>query len=88
MPPPAGQTKSGIYTISVPRCTSHRSLEKIHQCTLQTAWEQNSEQGILHVFPHTVIPTFDLLTPKPNQFTPVPRCTNDKSSVEIHQCTP
>ena len=29
--------------------------------------------------------TFDLLTPKSNQFIFVPRCTNNKSLVKIHQ---
>jgi len=28
------------------------------------------------------------LTPKHSQFTFVPRCTTDKSSVKIHRCTP
>jgi len=29
--------------------------------------------------------TFDLLTPKPNRFIVVPRCTNDKSLSKIQQ---
>jgi len=28
--------------------------------------------------------TFDVLTPKPNQFMSDPRCTNDKSLAKIH----
>jgi len=40
---------------------------------------------IWDVFGHAVTLTFDLLTPKSNQFMSVPRCTSDKKLVKISQ---
>ena len=37
---------------------------------------------------HAEVLIFDLLTPKPNRFISVPRCTTDKSLVKIHQRIP
>ena len=40
---------------------------------------------IWDAFGHAVTLNFDLLTPKPNQFISIPRCTSDKSLAEIRQ---
>ena len=40
---------------------------------------------IWDVFGHAVTFTFDLLTPKSNQFISVPRCTSDESLAKIRQ---
>ena len=50
--------------------------------------ETNPKNGSISTYGHDVTLTFHLLTPKPNQFTFVPRYINDKSEAKIHQRTP
>jgi len=52
--------------------------------------QANPENGILAylVNSSSVTLTFDLLTPKLNQFIFFPKCTTDKGLVKINQCTP
>ena len=40
---------------------------------------------IWDAFGHAMTLTFDLLTPKSNQFISVPRCTSEKSLAKIRQ---
>jgi len=50
--------------------------------------ETNSKNGIFSIFHHAVILTFNLSTPKPNQFTFIPRCITNKILANICHCIP
>jgi len=53
----------------------------------QESWTEHwsrRQRRVLRLRRDNMTLTFDLLTPKPNQFMFVPRCTNDKSLAKIH----
>jgi len=60
-----------------------KGWEKIHQRIPEISRKEPSKTGISSIFGHAGTLTFDLLTPKPNQFISVPRRISDKSLAKI-----
>jgi len=76
-------TQKHNQVICVPRCTS----DKIWRKSINRYWRYmySGNVKIWDAFGHAVTLTFDLLTPKSNQFISVPRCTSDKSLAKVRQ---
>jgi len=60
-------------------------VTKVWRKSINRYWRYRRNIKIWDVFGLAVTLTFDLLTPKSNQFISVPRCTSDKSLAKIRQ---
>ena len=60
-------------------------VRKVRQKSIDRYWTYRGNIKFLGAFGHAVTLTFDLLTPKCNQFISVPRCSSDKSLEKIRQ---
>jgi len=60
-------------------------VTKVWQKSIDRYWTYCGNIKFSGAFGHAVTLTFDLLTPKCNQFICVPRCTSDKSFAKIRQ---
>jgi len=66
-------------------CSSIYHTTGIYHTTMLWGLGKTRNLSAGHLRCDNVTLTFDLLTPKPNQFISVPRWTNDKSLTKIHQ---
>jgi len=60
-------------------------VTKVWRKSVNRYWRYRGNMKIWDVFGHAVTLTFDLLTPKSNQFISVPRCTSHISLAKIRQ---